>query len=87
MARNQVVVLNDVSVQPYPQFPGSKLHFQFCRYVIETSVEYGYRFMWSRDGKLLPLRGGARIPSVSVLNALVQRAIAEGWGARTETNP
>jgi hypothetical protein len=87
MSRNQVIVLNDVNIAPDKDRLGDVLHFQFCRYVIETRVEYGYRFMWSRDGRLLPLRGGARIPSVAFIEELLEQAKVSGWGNKTESNP
>lgn len=82
MARNQVVVLHDVSEEVYD--PAHRLHFQWCRFDIEQDSQYGYRFMWSRHGRLLPLRGGARIPSADLMQRLVKQAQAAGWGGLDE---
>jgi hypothetical protein len=83
MARNSVTVLEDVS----EAYGDSLLHFQWCRYNLERKVEYGYRFMWSKNGKLRPLRGGARIPAWATLQALLAKAVAAGWGDRDENSP
>ena len=83
MARNSVTVLEDATAT----YGDSQLHYQWCRYNIGREIEYGYRFMWSRDGKLLPLRGGARIPSRAAQDRLVAMADAAGWGNRDESNP
>ena len=61
------------------------LRFQWCRYLYDDGgLEYGYRFIWKRPraegGALQAARGQARIPSVDVLERLVARAKAEGWG-------
>ena len=85
MARNQVVPLRDVNIQLYPE-GDYRLHFQWCRYDLGEAVEYGYRFMWSAEGRLKPLRGGARIPSWEALQTLLKMAEAEGWAHQSETN-
>jgi hypothetical protein len=58
------------------------LEFQWCQYVYEEGTsEYGYRFIWRReDGSLLPARGQSRLPSISVIEALIQAAKSQGWG-------
>ena len=57
------------------------LCFQWVLYVYEDGTsEYGYRCIWRRDGKLLPSRGQARIPSIAALEKLVAQAKREGWG-------
>ena len=59
----------------------STLCFQFCRYIYENGeLEEGYRFIWRRDGRLLPHRGQARIPSMRDLEKLVAQAKRAGWG-------
>lgn len=82
MSRSSVTVLEDVNEAVYGE--NSKLHFQWCRYNLDRDVEFGYRWMWSREGRLLPLRGGARIPSWELMKRLIARAEAEGWGGKSE---
>ena len=61
------------------------LCFHFVQYVYEDGTnEYGYRFIWRRDGRLLPSRGQARIPSIEALETLVAHAKREGWGEHKE---
>ena len=61
------------------------LCFQWCLYVYEGGTsENGYRFIWRRPGgSLQPARGQARIPSINVLERLVNVAKEEGWGDYT----
>lgn len=76
---NRVQVINEVS----REWEEDKvaLRFQWCQYVYENGTsEHGYRFIWSRDGRLLPSRGQARIPSIRILEQLVAQAKREGWG-------
>lgn len=84
MSRNQVVVLRNVEIAPYGD--DNLLHFQWCRFDIEESSSYGYRFMWSAGGRLKPLRGGARIPSWEALKELQRLAEADGWSNQDEAN-
>jgi len=61
------------------------LNFQWCRYLYDDGeMEYGYRFIWRRPeksgGGLQAARGQARIPSIPILEELVAKAKAEGWG-------
>ena len=45
---------------------------------------YGYRFIWrTPEGKLQPARGQARIPSIKIAKELMDYAIAEGWGEKS----
>jgi len=65
--------------------PGDwQLCFQWCRYDLdEEGSQFGYRFIWRRpDGDLQAARGQARIPSITEGRALMEKAIAEGWGDR-----
>jgi hypothetical protein len=59
-----------------------RLALQWGLYVYENGTsDYGYRFIWRRpDGSLQPARGQARLPSVHVIEELIARARAEGWG-------
>jgi hypothetical protein len=60
-----------------------QLWFQWCRYELDDGTQYGYRFIWRKpDGALQAARGQARIPSTEVGKALMDTAIAEGWGNR-----
>jgi hypothetical protein len=44
-------------------------------------MERGYRFIWvDPDGRLLPQRGQARLPSLKMAAELMAKATAEGWG-------
>jgi len=61
------------------------LWFQWCRYLYDDGeIQHGYRFIWRRPkgegGSLQAARGQARIPSVRVLEELVEKAKNEGWG-------
>lgn len=61
------------------------LWFQWCRYFYDDgSLQHGYRFIWRRPkaegASLQAARGQARIPSVDILEKLVAKAKAEGWG-------
>jgi hypothetical protein len=89
MPSNQVVVLRDTSVAPYPEWPKTRLHLQWGYYVYEdgSPPQHGYRYMWSEDGRLKPLRGGARIPSWAFMQMLMRRAEEEGWGGLDEQTP
>ena len=63
----------------------STLCFQWCRYIYDDGeLDYGYRFIWRRDGKLMPHRGQARIPSMRALEHLIAQAKRAGWGDHKE---
>ena len=85
MARNQVRVLRNVEIDPYGDGE-NLLHLQWCRYDLEDGSSYGYRFMWSRGGRLKSLMGGARIPSWDHMQELIEKARAEGWAYQDEKN-
>ena len=59
-----------------------RLAFQWTLYVYDDGrSEHGYRYIWRRlDGSLQPARGQARIPSMEVMERLIKKAKAEGWG-------
>jgi hypothetical protein len=60
-----------------------QLWLQWCRYELDDGTQYGYRFIWKRpDGALQAARGQARLPSIEVGRALMDKAVAEGWGDR-----
>jgi hypothetical protein len=61
---------------------GWKLCFQWCRYVYDNgALEHGYRFIWRRpDNSLQAARGQARLPSLKIVQSLISRAKADGWG-------
>jgi hypothetical protein len=61
---------------------GWKVCLQWCRYVYNNgALETGYRFIWRRpDGSLQAARGQARLPSMAVIQELISKAEAEGWG-------
>lgn len=61
---------------------GYTLCFQYCVYHYSDGTEQkGYRFIWRRpDGSLQAARGQARIPSLSILQELTNKALAAGWG-------
>jgi hypothetical protein len=65
-----------------PLSNGWVLCFQWCTYhYIDGSEEQGYRFIYKDDnGKLRPQRGQARIPSISIAQRLIKKAIDEDWG-------
>jgi len=58
------------------------LCFQWCQYNYDDgSNEHGYRIIWRRpNGNLQAARGQARIPSINILQQLINIAIQEGWG-------
>lgn len=84
MARVQV--LEETTIDPHD--PGWTLWFQWCRYLYDGDdvPENGYRFIWKRPQSdtgarsLQAARGQARIPSIAMLEQLVAKARAEGWG-------
>jgi hypothetical protein len=62
------------------------LWLQWCLYVYDDgSSENGYRFIWRRPksdgGSLQAARGQARIPSLAVAKALMDKAEKAGWGS------
>ncbi len=65
------------------------LCFQWGQYLYDDRPpEYGFRFIWRRDnGTLQAARGQARIPSIELLESLVQKAKDEGWGKNTDEDP
>jgi len=59
---------------------GKYLCFQRVTYHSnEKPSRKGFRFIWERNGKLLPSRGQARIPNARMLKSLLQKAKSEGW--------
>jgi len=60
----------------------NNLELQWCRYLYDDgTMEYGYRYIWvSVQGKLLPQRGQARLPSLAVAKLLMKKAEAADWG-------
>lgn len=79
MAQARVVVLNEATIGTPEDW---MLCFQYCRYEYgDGNEENGYRFIWRRpNGNLQGARGQARIPSISDINLLTSKALAEGWG-------
>ncbi len=77
---NRVQVINEASTD-YGEGTWN-LCFQWCLYVYEDGTnENGYRFIYRRpDGSLQPARGQARIPSIEILESLVDEAKKQGWG-------
>ena len=74
---SRVQVINEARLEESE----STLCFHWCRYIHDNGeLEYGYRFMWMRDGNLVPHRGQARIPSMRALEQLIAQAKREGWG-------
>jgi len=86
MAQARVVVLHEAKEGN----PGEwNLCFQYCRYEYgdDKGEENGYRFIWRRpDGTLQGARGQARIPSLSDIQYLTGKALAEGWGHHNSGN-
>jgi hypothetical protein len=81
----RVQVINETTLDTSPKADAWTLWFQWCRYLYDGgAMEYGYRFIWKRPqsegGSLQAARGQARIPSVKILNELVAKARASGWG-------
>ena len=73
---NHVEIINDVFVQTTER---TKIHFQKVVYCTDDYEEDGFRFIWSRDGRLLPHKGQARIPNERILYSLLEKAMADGW--------
>lgn len=83
MAR--VHVINETTIDTEAAPSDWTLWFQWCRYLYDGGdMEHGYRFIWKRPqadgGSLQAARGQARIPSIRVLDKLVAKAKALGWG-------
>lgn len=79
---NRVTVIHDVSIEAYG--PAHRLHFQWGLFQMDKETAYGYRFMWSENGKLKALRGGARIPSWEQMQQLLTMATKAGWAGKSE---
>jgi len=81
MSNNRVEVVNNVQIN----FDNVVwfLHFQQCIYHLsegdEKWTEEGYRFMWSKDGRLCGHRGQARIPDSKAMYTLITMATIAGW--------
>jgi hypothetical protein len=87
MAR--VHVINETTLDTEAASSDWTFWFQWCRYLYDDGgMQHGYRFIWKRPqsegGSLQAARGQARIPSVRVLNHLVAKAKALGWGDHDE---
>jgi hypothetical protein len=63
-----------------------ELCFQWVQYVYDNGdSEFGYRFIWRKpDNRLQPARGQARLPSIKLIEELIQKAKDEGWGNYSE---
>ena len=61
----------------------SGVSFSWCRYLYDDgSIEHGYRFIWvTPEGRLQPARGQARLPSLKIVQELMAKAKAQGWGS------
>jgi len=58
------------------------LCLQWCLYVhSEGTSEHGYRFIYRHNNKLRAMRGQSRIPSVAMMQRLIQTTQTEGWGS------
>lgn len=61
-----------------------KLRLQWGFYAHDNGeLVYGYRFVWTQDGRLESARGQARLPSLAIAYELMEQAKAEGWGDNT----
>ncbi len=80
--QNRVEVLESVDYLE-PDDPNYQLHFQKVIYHLnndrESWKEFGFRFMWSHQGRLCGHRGQARIPDSTVLFKLITQAMLDGW--------
>lgn len=58
-----------------------RLALEWCKYSYgPNDFQHGFRFIWKKpEGGRLAHRGGARIPSVEVLEQLVSMAKHAGW--------
>lgn len=61
---------------------GWLLCFQWCLYIYEDgNSDHGYRFIYRKpNGYLQPARGQARIPSIKIIEDLINEARDEDWG-------
>lgn len=58
------------------------LQWGYFTYANRTPAEYGYRFIHRRDnGDLNPVRGQARIATLSDAQCLINQANKLGWGS------
>ncbi|MFZ5768635.1 MAG: hypothetical protein ACOY3F_08065 [Bacillota bacterium] len=80
MARCRTEVVRETCL-PVGQ-EGWKYCLQWCRWHHEDDYyEEGYRDIYRDDkGRLRPHRAQARIPNLALLQELINRAKAEGWG-------
>lgn len=83
MARVQVI--NEATIHPNRGPEDWSLWIQWCRYIYDDGgTQMGYRTIWRRPpnagGGLQAARGQARIPSLSDLKALMDKAVGAGWG-------
>lgn len=89
MAQTRVIVMEEVPskevIKKNKKEGKWTLCFQYCRYEMSAEEQYyGYRFIWrTPEGKLQPARGQARIPSIKIAKELMDYAIAEGWGEKS----
>ena len=77
---SRIRIIREVSTE----WPGEwNLCFQWTQYIYDSKEipQYGYRFIWRRnDGSLQPARGQARLPSMQLIEELIQKAKDQGWG-------
>lgn len=83
MARIQVI---EQIEENFGNPDGWVLWLQWCLYVYDNGKsQNGYRFIWRRPksegGSLQAARGQARLPSLQVAKALIDKAEKEGWGS------
>jgi hypothetical protein len=83
MGQARIQVINETKDDETAEtFGGWTIWLQWCRYFYEDgSMEHGYRYIWKRpDGTLQAARGQARLPSFAVMQRLMKKAEAKGWG-------
>jgi hypothetical protein len=79
----RVQIKNEVSTGKDTGKP--ELCFQWVQYVYDNgNSEFGYRFIWRRGNRLQPARGQARLPSIKVIEELIQKAKDAGWGNHSD---
>ena len=68
--------------ETWKQFGDQKLYLQYGRWdYSDRNWQAGYRFIWEdAEGRLIPARGQARLPSLAAAEELMAVAKAEGWG-------
>ena len=81
MSRNDIDIKKE-TIDAASQGEKWRLCLQWGQYP-DSEGNYGYRFMWLRNGELQYYPLQTRLPSFEDIKRLMQQAIDEGWGDKT----